>query len=343
MKKVLHLIYSDIYSGAETVAVNIIKNLPSGWEGCYVAPDGDGIKQVAAMGINTVTCDTHSVSAVKKLISEIKPDAVHAHDPHMSMIAALAGARFVSHLHCNCPWMASVCPNSLGLAYSCMKASRVFCVSPSIKEEYVFRTLLKEKGEVLYNFVDADSVKRLAGEPVPERYDLCFTGRMTDIKKPWRFVDLVSELKKEKEDIKAVMVGDGDEREKTELYAKELGVSDNIFFAGYDPNPYKYMNNSKIGVLTSSSEGFGLVAVEAMILGLPFLAFPTGGLTRIISDENGKLCRDTDEMKDEVLRLLTDEDRYRRKSEMAKESSRRFTDIRAYMDSVVAAYEKGKN
>ena len=306
MKKVLHLIYSDIYSGAETVAVNIIKNLPPEWEGFYVSPDGDGIKQVAAMGVNTVSCDTHSVSAVRKLIREMKPDAVHAHDPHMSLIAALTGARFVSHLHCNCPWMASVCPNSLGLAYSCMKASRVFCVSPSIKEEYVFRALLKNKGEVLFNFVNANEVKKQAEEPVPETYDLCFTGRMTDIKRPDRFVDLVAELKKEKEDIKAIMIGDGDEREKTEKYAGELGVSDNIYFAGYDPNPYKYMKNSKIGVLTSSSEGFGLVAVEAMILGLPFLAFPTGGLTKIISDENGKLCGDTAEMKEEVMRLLSE-------------------------------------
>lgn len=338
MKTVLHLIYADAFSGAETVAANIIKNLPPEWVGYYVAPQGSGIARATEMGIKTVTCNTHSVSEIQKLIKKMNPDAVHAHDPHMSMNAALSGAKFVAHLHCNCPWMPKINLNSIALAYACKKAGRVFCVSPSIENEFVFSSAMKGKSQILYNFVDSDEVKKLADTGTVEKYDICFTGRMTEVKQPEKFVSLVAELKKEKDNVKAVMIGDGEKREETERLAEELGVSENIFFAGYDPNPFRYMKNSKVGVLTSSSEGFGLVAVEAMIFGLPFVAFPTGGLTDIITDKNGKLCGNIDEMKDEVIKLLTDEKYYSEKSAAAEKSSLCFTDKEKYMTAVIEAY-----
>lgn len=340
MKKVLHFIYADAFSGLENVAVQIIKNLPPDWEGYYVAPPGMGVKCAESMGIKTVVCDTHRISEIKRVIKEQNPDVIHAHDPHMSLNLALIGKPFVSHLHCNCPWLGSVCPNSLALAFSCKKAKSILCVSKSIEDEFVFRKYMKGKNVILLNCVDGKRILSMAGSSGDKKYDLCFVGRLTELKQPKKFVELVSLLKADFESIKSVVVGDGELRGEVEKTAESMGLKSNIDFVGFDTNPYKYMNESKIGVLTSSSEGFGLVAVEAMILGLPFVAFPVGGIPDIVTEETGLLCKDISQMKEEISRLLSDREYYNKKSENAKKSCARFTDMDAYIEKIIEAYDK---
>lgn len=46
--------------------------------------------------------------------------------------------------------------------------------------------------------------------------------------------------------LKLVIVGDGSQRKKLENLAKELNISDNVWFAGYQENPYKFMAKSSM-------------------------------------------------------------------------------------------------
>ena len=338
MKKVIHFIITDVFSGAESVAAHIIKNLPSDWQGFYAAPEGRGLETVRAMGVYAIPCNTSDIKDIKRVYNEIKPDAVHAHDPRMSFNCALAGVPFVAHLHNNNPWLRKLCPNSIALRYVCKKAARVLCVSQSIIDEYIFKGAMENKAEVLHNCVDADEVRSLAAEPVSEKYDLCFVGRMEEEKNPLDFIRIIADLKKQLPEVRAVMLGEGSLRAEAEALAASLGLSENITFKGFDRNPYKYMAASKVGVLTSKWEGFGLVAVEHLILSKPFVAYPVGGLVNIVNDENGKLCSDSGQMCDELYKLLTDEEYYNRKSQAASDSVARFCDRDGYTKRLLEAY-----
>ena len=338
MKKVVHFIITDVFSGAESVAAHIIKNLPSDWQGFYAAPEGRGLETVRALGVNAIPCNTSDIKDIKRVFDEIKPDAVHAHDPRMSFNCALAGIPFVAHLHNNNPWLRKLCPNSIALRYVCKRSARVLCVSQSIIDEYIFKGSMMKKAEVLHNCVDADEVKKLAAEPVSDKFDLCFVGRMEEEKDPLGFIRVIADLKKQLPDVRAVMLGEGSLRTEAEALAASLGLSENIAFKGFDRNPYKYMAASKVGVLTSKWEGFGLAAVEQLILSKPFVAYPVGGLVNIVSDENGKLCRDSEQMRDELYMLLTDGQYYSKKSQAAAESVARFCDRKDYTNRLLKAY-----
>ena len=338
MKTVIHFLITDIYSGAESVAAHIIKNLPSGWDGYYAAPAGSGLEKVSAMGIKTIECNTSDINDIKRVCREYSPDAVHAHDPHMSFNCARAGIPFVAHLHCNCPWLSKLCPNSIALAYVCLRASKVICVSNSIVDSYIFKKILRKKAAVLNNCIDAAEIRSLAAQPCGESYDICFTGRLEEEKDPLEFDRVVADVKKTLPNVSAVMLGDGSLRDETTALIAKLNLGANITLKGFVDNPYKYMMASKLGVLTSVVEGFGLAAAEQLLLGHPFLAYPVGGLTEIVNDRCGKLCRSKKEMCAEAVRLLSDSAYYAAKSSYAPMEAARFADMKSYMESITSWY-----
>ena len=337
--RIIHFISSDKISGLEILSMNILRSLSKEHEVYYSCPDGEGIRFADELGLGTIVCDTRSVNDIKRVCSEYKPDVVHAHDPAVSFTCALAGIKYISHLHNNCLWLKKICANSIALLAVCKKATKIICVSHSIVDEYVFKKSLIKKATVISNYVDKEVVIKNASVPLDESYDISFVGRFTDQKQPFLFVDLIEKIKNTKNDIKAVMVGEGEMYDDIKKCISEKGLEDNIILAGFDKNPHKYVNASKVGVLTSKYEGFGLVAVEAMSLGKPFIAFPVGGLVNIVNDSNGKLCSDTDEMSDEIVMLLGDAEYYNSKSRGAKESAEKYTNREAYIGKILEIYK----
>lgn len=78
-----------------------------------------------------------------------------------------------------------------------------------------------------------------------------------------------------------VVVGDGPLRRDLETAAERLGLADRVLFTGALPNPYPVLRRADVVVLPSREEGFGLVAVEAAVLGVPFVGSDVGGLAEV--------------------------------------------------------------
>jgi glycosyltransferase involved in cell wall biosynthesis len=77
------------------------------------------------------------------------------------------------------------------------------------------------------------------------------------------------------------VVGDGPLREELETAARRLGLRDRVTFVGSLANPYPLIRQADVVVLPSREEGFGLVAVEAAALGVPFVGSGVGGLREV--------------------------------------------------------------
>jgi N-acetyl-alpha-D-glucosaminyl L-malate synthase BshA len=81
-----------------------------------------------------------------------------------------------------------------------------------------------------------------------------------------------------------VMVGDGPDRPEAEKEAEELGVQQDVRFLGRLESVATLLQGCEVFLLPSTSESFGLAALEAMACGSVVVATRTGGLPEVIDD-----------------------------------------------------------
>lgn len=86
-----------------------------------------------------------------------------------------------------------------------------------------------------------------------------------------------------------VIVGDGKERERLEKLVDELQLRDRVFFKGAQNPPYAWFHHADLFVLSSMSEGLGMVIIEALACGTTVVATNCpGGVTDIMQGELGQ-------------------------------------------------------
>ena len=112
-------------------------------------------------------------------------------------------------------------------------------------------------------------------------------------------------------DLDLILVGEGEERIRLEALARQLGISDNVVFFGRT-------NRSDVGsllkgceflVLPSRSESFGMVLIEAMLVGKTAVATRVGGIPEVLGDgERGLLVdpESAESLARGISRLLDD-------------------------------------
>lgn len=69
-----------------------------------------------------------------------------------------------------------------------------------------------------------------------------------------------------------MILGDGPERDRLQTLITELGITDDVAIPGFVQNPYAYMKNAAVFVLSSAWEGLGNVLIEAMAIGTPVVS-----------------------------------------------------------------------
>jgi N-acetyl-alpha-D-glucosaminyl L-malate synthase BshA len=117
------------------------------------------------------------------------------------------------------------------------------------------------------------------------------------------------------------LVGDGPERSRAELEARELGIASDVCFLGKQLSFVEVLRASDIFLMPSESESFGLAALEAMACGVPVVGSNVGGVPEVVQDgETGFLCPvgDVDAMADRAFSLLEDRDLFARLSKGAR-------------------------
>ena len=173
-------------------------------------------------------------------------------------------------------------------------------------------------------------------DKIPNKYskleekNIISVGRLSKEK---GFDDLLKVFKKislKHSDWKLNIIGDGLEKNELLNLAKELKLGDKVVFHGYQNKEYinECLLKSSIYVMTSHTESFGLVLVEAMSFGIPCVSYTSAqGANEIIkNEETGFLIenRDSEEMISKIDLLIEDDKLRKKMGQNAKNESKSY-------------------
>jgi glycosyltransferase involved in cell wall biosynthesis len=112
--------------------------------------------------------------------------------------------------------------------------------------------------------------------------NLLAVGRLNKVKRFNLLIDLMSKLN---DSFHLTIIGNGYEENSLRKQIQELNLDQNIDLIGFKSNPYKYMANADMLLISSEYEGFPNVVLEVNACGIPVFAFNCpGGISEIIED-----------------------------------------------------------
>lgn len=327
--KVMHVLNSRIYSGAEKVVCQIIKSFRGDVEMVYCSPDSDIVRQMLSeQDVTFLPMEKMSTAELKRVIAQEKPDLIHAHDMRASFFSALCCGKIplVSHIHNNAYDARGLSPKTIAYLLAGFKAKHILWVSNSSYEGYAFHRLFAKKSSVLYNIIDTEVIfDKKAQDENTYDYDMIYVGRLTFQKDPQRLMRLCARLKESKPDLKVAIVGTGELEAEVKQLCENLGISENVHFLGFQSNPIKMVHDAKAMILTSRWEGTPMCALEAMALGTPVVSTPSDGMKDLIDDGiNGYLTDDDAVMAEKLLAIMND---VGHRNYLGKNAQKKFAEI----------------
>lgn len=246
-------------------------------------------------GVNIIRLDTkHTFSALVPLARYLKkerPDALLA-AKHRAIVTAvlasrLAGFRGVVAGNIQTTISAGLTDSNFfkrNLYFFMMRifykwAHFIVAVSKGVADDIFDITgLPSDKIKVIYNPVVTPDIEERAAEPVDSTWLMEGTipvvlgiGRLTKQKDFHTLIRAFILVRKTRH-CRLVILGEGGDLDSLRSLARDGGVEENVDFPGFQNNPFAWLVKSNLFVLSSRWEGFGIVIVEALALGIPVVS-----------------------------------------------------------------------
>jgi N-acetyl-alpha-D-glucosaminyl L-malate synthase BshA len=226
--------------------------------------------------------------------------------------------------------------------FSIQSSDRVTAVSRFLKERTEETFGIQRPIEVIYNFVDpkifAPRQRTSLRLAPPETRVLMHASNFRKVKNIPAVIEIFAQVHKRRA-LKLVMVGDGPEKPAAEQLARELGVERDVLFLGNQDCMEELLPLADVFLLPSSSESFGLVALEAMSAEVPVVASHIGGLPEVVEHGKTGFLHDPGHLAGFVTSVgrLLDDERLRR---TMGRRARRVARERFSIDEMVGRYIK---
>lgn len=338
---ILHIVHSNVYSGLENVVIQIMRYYQgTDYHMTYCTFDGPIVDVLKGYGLPYVTFSKFSYLGIRRIVHDLSIDFIHAHDFRASIMASFLRVPYISHIHCNPAWANHVNLNSISYYLTSAHAGRILSVSDAFINEYCFSKRLKPQIEIVGNPIDVHGIRGCVENIEHQNIDIIVVGRLAEPKNPIRALKILRKALKRFPQASVEIIGDGDLRDEVREFIDSNGMNDKVKMLGHIHKPYAHIANAKCLLMPSKCEGFGLVAVEALALGVPVVCTPVGGLPGIVDSSCGLLSDDDDELADEICKLISDDDYRRMKAGNALQRADELDNLDDYMMRMRRIYDE---
>ena len=247
------------------------------------------------------------------------------------------------------------------------KADLLIAVSKGVELDLVKNFGISPRKIItIYNPVLLEEIEKLLKEELFE-YENIFnypvlitTGRLKRQKGQWYLLRIFKKLKEQHKDLKLLILGEGGLKEYLIKLSEELGLKTyvwdrdklnhdfDVYFLGFQKNPFKFMARSKLFVFPSLWEGLPNALVEAIACGVPVISADCMSGPREIFAPNTDITRQTDkpEFAEYGILMPTFEYKFKSAKEPLDEKEQMWVDIidKMLRDDDLRKYyaEKGK-
>ncbi len=256
---------------------------------------------------------------LSRLIKQLQPDVLHAHDPHAVAMAALALS--MSTELAKPPLVAArrVDFHLRGSALSRWKYRQVdcfICASDAIRKMLVADGVPEPRAVTVHEGID---VARAGAAPAADLHGEYWLPRHAPIvgnvaalvphKGQKHLIEAAALVVQKVPDARFIIAGEGELRSALERQVKEHHLEKHVVLAGFRPDVLSVHKAFDVFVMSSVTEGLGTSLLDAMSCGKPVVATSAGGIPEVVKDgETGLLVPPRDEaaMARAIVALLGD-------------------------------------
>ena len=366
--KVIHLISGGDSGGAKTHVLSLLQNLNKTITAQLVCfRDGPFAEEARAMGIPTMICGGNNIPHLRReLAAYIRQGGyqlIHCHGSRANMIGALlrkpTGLPVVSTVHSDYKLDYMGRPFAR-LTFGAINAWALrhldyrIGVSDAMVDLLIDRGFPPDRFYAIYNGIDftpapsqGDRLAYLRGPGADVEENSVVVGiaaRLNPVKDMSTLIRGFAEGHKSCPRLRLVIAGDGEERQKLEDLAKELGVEKEVTFAGWISGGMdRFYSALDVNALTSLSETFPYALTEGARFHLATVATAVGGIPYLIDqDVNGYLFTPGDwQTLGRYLAALGNDDALRHEmgEKLYEKASSKFS-IQSTVDTQLHIYEE---
>jgi glycosyltransferase involved in cell wall biosynthesis len=270
-------------------------------EADYVKEQAPDVQAIQLDGLGRKVNPRADFLILFQLIKEIrtfKPDVIHTHTAKAGVIGRLASilslhpSKLVHtfHGHLLSGYFNPLITNLVIFIEKilALKTNILVSVGEKVRDELLAKNIGKfskyrifPPGLALKELVDRESALKILGLESNFLY-ISFIGRVTQIKRPDRFLDMVEIIAKQNTNIRFLVAGGGDLLDECMKSAKQRSLP--VVFLGWRSDIENVLSASDIVVLTSDNEGTPISLIQAGLAGKPTVSTNVGSVKEIVLD-----------------------------------------------------------